>query len=88
MSFAAAEGRDPLEDLDWSEHYSFPKELLQVGVYKSDLHQFPQTFLIVGFSGSGRPTAVSNCRQLAADLQVPGVPGDGGRSFLRHELRP
>ncbi|XP_068609333.1 nucleolar complex protein 4 homolog [Brachionichthys hirsutus] len=28
MKFAAAEGRHPLEDLDWSEHYSFPRELI------------------------------------------------------------
>ena len=30
MKFAAAEGKHPLEDLDWTEHYSFPRELLQV----------------------------------------------------------
>lgn len=29
MKFAAGEGRHPLEDLDWSEHYSFPRELIQ-----------------------------------------------------------
>ncbi|KAG7498188.1 nucleolar complex protein 4-like [Solea senegalensis] len=29
MKFAAAEGQHPLEDLDWSEHYSFPRELIQ-----------------------------------------------------------
>ncbi|KAI9524794.1 Nucleolar complex protein 4 [Dissostichus eleginoides] len=29
MKFAAAEGKHPLEDLDWTEHYSFPRELLQ-----------------------------------------------------------
>ncbi|KAM9338243.1 nucleolar complex protein 4 homolog [Symphorus nematophorus] len=32
MKFAAAEGRHPLEDLDWSEHYSFPRELIQAVV--------------------------------------------------------
>lgn len=31
MKFAAGEGQHPLEDLDWSEHYSFPRELIQVG---------------------------------------------------------
>ncbi|XP_026194727.1 nucleolar complex protein 4 homolog [Anabas testudineus] len=29
MKFAAGEGQHPLEDLDWSEHYSFPRELIQ-----------------------------------------------------------
>ncbi|KAM8829174.1 nucleolar complex protein 4 homolog [Spinachia spinachia] len=29
MKFAEGEGRHPLEDLDWSEHYSFPRELIQ-----------------------------------------------------------
>nr|XP_046231590.1 nucleolar complex protein 4 homolog isoform X2 [Scatophagus argus] len=28
MKFAAGEGQHPLEDLDWSEHYSFPRELI------------------------------------------------------------
>ncbi|XP_053196163.1 nucleolar complex protein 4 homolog [Scomber japonicus] len=28
MKFAAVEGQHPLEDLDWSEHYSFPRELI------------------------------------------------------------
>uniref|UniRef100_A0A672ZQ88 CCAAT-binding factor domain-containing protein n=1 Tax=Sphaeramia orbicularis TaxID=375764 RepID=A0A672ZQ88_9TELE len=32
MKFAATEGQHPLEDLDWSEHYSFPRELIQVVV--------------------------------------------------------
>ncbi|XP_061658094.1 nucleolar complex protein 4 homolog isoform X2 [Syngnathoides biaculeatus] len=32
MKFAAGEGQDPLEDLDWSEHYSFPRELIQAVV--------------------------------------------------------
>nr|XP_020465489.1 nucleolar complex protein 4 homolog [Monopterus albus] len=32
MKFAAAEGQHPLEDLDWSEHYSFPRELIQAVV--------------------------------------------------------
>lgn len=31
MQFAAAEGKYPLLDLDWSEHYSFPRELILVG---------------------------------------------------------
>lgn len=31
MEFAAAEGQYPLQDLDWSEHYSFPRELIKVG---------------------------------------------------------
>ena len=30
MKFAAGEGQHPLEDLDWNEHYSFPRELIQV----------------------------------------------------------
>lgn len=30
IKFATAEGQHPLEDLDWSEHYSFPRELIQV----------------------------------------------------------
>uniref|UniRef100_A0A8C6X0B6 Nucleolar complex associated 4 homolog n=1 Tax=Neogobius melanostomus TaxID=47308 RepID=A0A8C6X0B6_9GOBI len=30
MRFAESEGQHPLEDLDWSEHYSFPRELIQV----------------------------------------------------------
>ncbi|XP_057674078.1 nucleolar complex protein 4 homolog [Corythoichthys intestinalis] len=29
MKFAAGEGQYPLEDLDWSEHYSFPRNLIQ-----------------------------------------------------------
>ncbi|XP_060917560.1 nucleolar complex protein 4 homolog [Labrus mixtus] len=29
MKFAAAEGQHPLEDLDWTEHYSFPRHLIQ-----------------------------------------------------------
>ncbi|XP_042251949.1 nucleolar complex protein 4 homolog [Thunnus albacares] len=32
MKFAAVEGQHPLEDLDWSEHYSFPRELIQAVV--------------------------------------------------------
>ncbi|XP_070780648.1 nucleolar complex protein 4 homolog [Enoplosus armatus] len=28
MKFAAGEGQHPLEDLDWSEHFSFPRELI------------------------------------------------------------
>ncbi|XP_029024297.1 nucleolar complex protein 4 homolog [Betta splendens] len=32
MKFAAAVGQHPLEDLDWSEHYSFPRELIQTVV--------------------------------------------------------
>ncbi|XP_042365435.1 nucleolar complex protein 4 homolog [Plectropomus leopardus] len=32
MKFAAAEGQNPLEDLDWTEHYSFPRELIQAVV--------------------------------------------------------
>uniref|UniRef100_UPI0037E94450 nucleolar complex protein 4 homolog n=1 Tax=Semicossyphus pulcher TaxID=241346 RepID=UPI0037E94450 len=32
MKFAAAKGKHPLEDLDWSEHYSFPRELIQAVV--------------------------------------------------------
>uniref|UniRef100_A0A668AKQ4 Nucleolar complex associated 4 homolog n=1 Tax=Myripristis murdjan TaxID=586833 RepID=A0A668AKQ4_9TELE len=32
MKFAAGEGQRPLEDLDWSEHYSFPRELIQAVV--------------------------------------------------------
>lgn len=31
MQLAAAEGQNPLEDLDWTEHYSFPRELVVVG---------------------------------------------------------
>uniref|UniRef100_A0AAV2IXA6 CCAAT-binding factor domain-containing protein n=1 Tax=Knipowitschia caucasica TaxID=637954 RepID=A0AAV2IXA6_KNICA len=29
MKFAESEGLHPLENLDWSEHYSFPRELIQ-----------------------------------------------------------
>ncbi|CAJ1071168.1 nucleolar complex protein 4 homolog [Xyrichtys novacula] len=32
MKFAAGEGKHPLEDLDWSEHYSFPRELISAVV--------------------------------------------------------
>uniref|UniRef100_A0A1A8RWY0 Nucleolar complex associated 4 homolog n=1 Tax=Nothobranchius rachovii TaxID=451742 RepID=A0A1A8RWY0_9TELE len=32
MKFAAAEGQHPLEDMDWSEHYSFPRQLIQLVV--------------------------------------------------------
>uniref|UniRef100_A0A3B4ZM38 Nucleolar complex associated 4 homolog n=1 Tax=Stegastes partitus TaxID=144197 RepID=A0A3B4ZM38_9TELE len=32
IKFAAGEGQHPLEDLDWSEHYSFPRELIQAVV--------------------------------------------------------
>ncbi|KAM6902144.1 nucleolar complex protein 4 homolog [Xenentodon cancila] len=32
MKFAAGEGQHPLEDLDWSEHYSFPRDLIQAVV--------------------------------------------------------
>ncbi|XP_028273882.1 nucleolar complex protein 4 homolog [Parambassis ranga] len=34
IKFAAAEGQNPLEDLDWSEHYSFPREMIQAVVDK------------------------------------------------------
>ncbi|XP_071322461.1 nucleolar complex protein 4 homolog [Trachinotus anak] len=34
MEFAAGEGQHPLEDLDWSEHYSFPRELIQAVVFR------------------------------------------------------
>uniref|UniRef100_H3CE75 Nucleolar complex associated 4 homolog n=1 Tax=Tetraodon nigroviridis TaxID=99883 RepID=H3CE75_TETNG len=34
MQFAAAEGKHPLLDLDWSEHYSFPRELILALVEK------------------------------------------------------
>ncbi|XP_029625058.1 nucleolar complex protein 4 homolog [Salmo trutta] len=29
MKFASMEGKFPLHDLDWSEHYSFPRKLIQ-----------------------------------------------------------
>ncbi|KAM9841418.1 nucleolar complex protein 4 homolog [Aulostomus maculatus] len=32
MKFAAGEGQHPLEDLDWSEHYNFPRRLIQAVV--------------------------------------------------------
>uniref|UniRef100_A0A3Q3ALE2 Nucleolar complex associated 4 homolog n=1 Tax=Kryptolebias marmoratus TaxID=37003 RepID=A0A3Q3ALE2_KRYMA len=32
MKFAAGEGQHPLEDMDWREHYSFPRELIQAVV--------------------------------------------------------
>ncbi|XP_033832205.1 nucleolar complex protein 4 homolog [Periophthalmus magnuspinnatus] len=32
MKFAESEGQHPLEDLDWSEHYSFPREFIQLVV--------------------------------------------------------
>ncbi|KAM9735739.1 nucleolar complex protein 4 homolog [Menidia menidia] len=32
MRFASGEGQHPLEDLDWSEHYSFPRKLIQAVV--------------------------------------------------------
>uniref|UniRef100_A0A8C8MN60 CCAAT-binding factor domain-containing protein n=1 Tax=Oncorhynchus tshawytscha TaxID=74940 RepID=A0A8C8MN60_ONCTS len=32
MQFASMEGKFPLQDLDWSEHYSFPRELIQAVV--------------------------------------------------------
>lgn len=31
MQLAAAEGKHPLLELDWSEHHSFPRELVLVG---------------------------------------------------------
>lgn len=31
MQLAAAEGKHPLLEPDWSEHYSFPRELILVG---------------------------------------------------------
>ncbi|XP_068430444.1 nucleolar complex protein 4 homolog [Clinocottus analis] len=34
MKFAAGEGQHPLEDLDWNEHYSFPRELIQAVVHR------------------------------------------------------
>ncbi|XP_022071545.1 nucleolar complex protein 4 homolog [Acanthochromis polyacanthus] len=34
IKFATAEGQHPLEDLDWSEHYSFPREMIQAVVDK------------------------------------------------------
>ncbi|KAJ0047402.1 hypothetical protein NL108_002213, partial [Boleophthalmus pectinirostris] len=30
MKFAENEGQHPLEDLDWSEHYTFPREFIQL----------------------------------------------------------
>ncbi|XP_005799747.1 nucleolar complex protein 4 homolog [Xiphophorus maculatus] len=33
MKFAAGQGLHPLEDLDWSEHFSFPRELIQAVVH-------------------------------------------------------
>lgn len=30
MKFASTEGKFPLQKLDWCEHYSFPRELIQV----------------------------------------------------------
>lgn len=38
--------------------------------------------------GSGRQTSVQNDGLLPADIQVPGVPGDGGCEVLRDELGP
>ncbi|XP_046870824.1 nucleolar complex protein 4 homolog [Hypomesus transpacificus] len=32
MKFAEVEGKFPLQDLDWSEHYSFPRELIKAAV--------------------------------------------------------
>ncbi|MEQ2269749.1 Nucleolar complex protein 4 [Xenotaenia resolanae] len=33
MKFAEGQGQHPLEDLDWSEHFSFPRELIQAVVH-------------------------------------------------------
>lgn len=44
--------------------------------------------VVIWFSGGGGATAVQNYRQLTADLQIPGVPWDGGCTLLCHELRP
>ncbi|XP_032395906.1 nucleolar complex protein 4 homolog [Etheostoma spectabile] len=46
MKFAAGEGRHPLEDLDWSEHYSFPRELIQA-VVKRLLSQTTDNSLLI-----------------------------------------
>ena len=117
MKFAAVEGQHPLEDLDWSEHYNFPRELILVGfvshnlpviiwnnnvksiniirysiyiasTYLSLVEQVPSDVSVIWFSGVGGATAVQNYRQLTADLQIPGVPWDGGCTLLCHELRP
>lgn len=39
IKFAAAEGQNPLEDLDWSEHYSFPREMIQVSSFPCMYYQ-------------------------------------------------
>jgi len=32
MKFVAAEGKHPLQNLDWCEHYNFPRELILVSL--------------------------------------------------------
>ncbi|XP_019738183.1 nucleolar complex protein 4 homolog [Hippocampus comes] len=49
MKFAAAEGQHPLEDLDWSEHYSFPRELMQAIVDRLLSRTMDKSLLISRF---------------------------------------
>ncbi|XP_015253994.1 PREDICTED: nucleolar complex protein 4 homolog [Cyprinodon variegatus] len=46
MKFAAGQGKHPLEDLDWSEHFSFPRELIQA-VVQSLLSQTSDSSLMI-----------------------------------------
>ncbi|XP_069019332.1 nucleolar complex protein 4 homolog [Embiotoca jacksoni] len=46
LKFAAGEGQHPLEDLDWSEHYSFPRELI-LGVVENLLSKTTNNSLLI-----------------------------------------
>lgn len=49
MKFAAGEGKVPLQGLDWREHYSFPRELIQAVVERLLSQTDDMTLLISRF---------------------------------------
>lgn len=116
MQLAAAEGKHPLLEPDWSEHYSFPRELILVGQQaglgwaglglvdpRTPVGQASAAHALRGCLpgragpglsgltppvavGAGAEASVQNGGHLPADLQVPGVFGDGRRKILCDEL--
>ncbi|XP_007565979.1 nucleolar complex protein 4 homolog [Poecilia formosa] len=49
MKFAAEQGLHPLEDLDWSEYFSFPRELIQAVVHNILSQSLDNSLLISRF---------------------------------------
>lgn len=75
MKFAAVEGQHPLEDLDWSEHYNFPRELILVGFVSHNLpviiwNNNVKSINIIRYSIYIASTYLSLVEQVPSDVSV------------------